>query len=111
MYGGLLFLDGNINKAKEVFEEYLKQNFTYDEKYRTYFEPRDPANTNNPLRFTGKIVTVKPGYLFIQTTRYPDLISRRTRIGNVILQRGMSVEFEPTFSARGAYADHIQFPS
>jgi hypothetical protein len=108
LYGGLLFLDGQISEAAKVFNESVRQGFSYEERYRTQYRPADPANPQAPLRMSGTIATVKPGYVFIQTSKYPDFISRITRAGKVILQRGMQVEFEPTFSAKGAYAYRVR---
>jgi hypothetical protein len=107
LLGGLLFMDGKTTEAAKVFDESLKHGFTYEERIRVQFKPRDPANPKDPLRLSGRVKTVKPTFIFIQTDRYPDFISRTTRADGAILQRGVAVTFEPVFNAKGSYADQV----
>ena len=108
LLGGLLFMDGKVGEADEVFAESVKQGFTYDERYKIQWAPRDPSNNAAPLRLTGRVTTVKPTYVFIQSDKYGDFISRPTRAEAAVLRRGTEVTFQPAFSARGTYADHVQ---
>jgi hypothetical protein len=108
LLGGLLFMDGKTDDAVKVFEESTKQGFTYDEKVRIHFRPRDPADQSAALRLSGRVVTVKPTYIFIQTDRFPNFISTTTKADKTILQRDMHVTFQPMFNAKGAYADNVR---
>jgi tetratricopeptide (TPR) repeat protein len=110
LLGGLYFIEGDTAEAAKVFEESIKQAFTYDERYRIQFRPR-VAGTTSPLQLHGTVVTVKPAYIFIETDKYPNFISRTTRVDSTILQRGMRVIFEPVFNAKGAYADKVKIES
>jgi tetratricopeptide (TPR) repeat protein len=107
LLGGLLFMDGKTDEASKLFEESIRQGFTYSEKLRIQFRPRDPANRAAPLRLSGKVTTVKPAYIFIQSDRFSDFISGTTRADKTILQRGMAVTFQPVFNAKGPYADNV----
>jgi hypothetical protein len=99
-------MEGDTAEASKLFEESIRQAFSYDEKYRIQFRPSGPG-IKAPLQLRGTVITVKPAYIFIQTEKYPNFISRTTRIDKTILQRGMRVSFEPVFSAKGAYADNV----
>jgi hypothetical protein len=101
-------MEGQTDEASKVFEESTKQGFTYDEKIRVQFRPRDPADRNVALRLSGRVATVKPTYIFIQTDRYPNFISGTTKTEKTILQRGMRVTFQPVFNAKGGYADNVR---
>jgi hypothetical protein len=108
LLGGLLFMEGQTGDASQVFEESIKQGFSYDEKIRVQFRPRDPGNPTAPLRLSGRVVTVKPTYVFIQTDKYPNFISGTTKVEKTILQRDTQVTFQPVFNAKGAYADNVR---
>ena len=107
LLGGLLYMDGKFGEAREIFAESSKQGFTFEEKTKTQFRP-----TNRPLKerlqLVGRVVTVRPGFLFIQTSKYPDIMSRTTRIGKMTLQADTPVRFELKFCARGAFAEHVE---
>jgi tetratricopeptide (TPR) repeat protein len=108
LLGGLLFMEGQTEDANKIFAESQKQGFSYDEKVRVQFLPRDPSDRTVPLRLLGKVTTVKPTYVFLQTDKYPDFISGTTKVGSTILQRGMEVTFQPVFNAKGAYAENVR---
>ena len=105
LLGGLLFMDHKIAEANKVFNESIKQGFTFEEKIKTQFRPHDG---NSPLQISGRVASVKAGYIFIQNDSYPDFIATTTRIGSTVLQKGMPVTFEPTFCARGPFADRVR---
>lgn len=108
LLGGLLFMDGKPGEAGKVFSESIRQGFSYDEKIRIQFRPRDPIDRSAPLRLSGRVTTVKPSYVFVQTDKYPDFISAITKIDKTILQRDTSVTFQPLFNAKGPYADNLR---
>jgi tetratricopeptide (TPR) repeat protein len=108
LLGGLLFMDGKIDEAGKVFAESIRQEFSYDEKLRIQFRPRDAADRSAPLRLSGRVTTVKPSYVFVQTDKYPDFISTTTKIDKTILQRDTKVTFQPVFNAKGPYADNLR---
>jgi hypothetical protein len=106
--GGLLVMDGKNGEAAKIFEEAIRQGFSFEEKNYLHFRPHDLANPENPIRLTGQVVTVKPGYVFIQHDSYPNFISRSTRVADTILQKGVRVTFEPAFCASGPHATKVQ---
>jgi hypothetical protein len=108
LLGGLLFMDGKTGEATRVFDESVKQGFSFEERNFLNFRPHDPANPVAPIRLTGRVVTVKPGYVFIQHDTYPDFMSRSTRVRDTILQKGSQVTFEPAFCAKGPNGTRVQ---
>jgi hypothetical protein len=108
LLGGLLFMEGKTEDANKIFAESQRQGFSYDEKIRVQFRAQDPSDRTVSLRLSGKVTTVKPTYVFLQTDRYPDFISGTTKVGSSILQRGMQVTFQPVFNAKGAYAENVR---
>jgi hypothetical protein len=108
LLGGLLFMDGKVDEANKVFSECIRQGFSYDEKIRIQFRPRDPIDRTAPLRLSGRVTNVKPSYVFVQTDKYPDFISANTKIDKTILQRDTGVTFQPVFNAKGPYAENLR---
>lgn len=108
LYGGLLFTDGNYGEAKKLWDAAKEHNFSFDERTKRQYAPRDPADVTNRLRLAGVIQLVKPGYVLIQPDQGPVIISTTTLIGGTILQRAQKVTFEPTFSAKGAFAENLK---
>ena len=80
LLGGLLFTDGKSDEAGKLFSESIRQEFSYDEKSRIQFRPRDPVDRSAPLRLSGRVTTVKPSDVFVQTDEYSDFISPTTKI-------------------------------
>ena len=101
-------MDGQTDEASKVFSESIRQEFSYAEKIRIQFRPRDPADRSAPLRLSGRVTTVKPSYVFVQTDKYPDFISGTTKIDKTVLQRDMRITFQPVFNAKGPYADNLR---
>ena len=108
LLGGLLFMDGRPDEAAKIFDESMRQGFSYDERIQVQFRPRDPVNKALPLRLSGRVTTVKPTYVFIQNDKYRDFISRTIKVDETILRRGTEVTFQPMFGARGPYADNVR---
>jgi hypothetical protein len=107
LYGGLLYMDDKFDEAVKTWEDAIDKGFTYEERYKAQFRPRDPQDRLKPLRLEGSISRVMPGYVMIETASTPVFISTRTMLGSTFLARGMRVSFEPTFSAKGSYADKL----
>jgi hypothetical protein len=101
-------MDGKADEANKVFSESIRQGFSYDEKIRIQFRPRDPVDRTAPLRLSGRVTTVKPSYVFVKTDKYPDFISATTKIDKTILQRDTRITFQPVFNAKGPYADNLR---
>jgi tetratricopeptide (TPR) repeat protein len=108
LYGGLLYMDGRYEEAKRLWEEAREHSFSPEERIRAQYEPRDPSDQSKKLRLSGTIDGVKSSYVFIKPDDGPTIISAITMIAGTLLQRGMKVTFEPSFSAKGSYAEHVQ---
>jgi hypothetical protein len=108
LYGGLLFMDGKYGDAKRLWDSAREHNFSYEERMKRQYAPRDPANLTKRVRIGGVIQHVKPGYLLIQPDEGPVVISTMTLVGGVVLNRGQKVTFEPMFSAKGALAENLK---
>jgi tetratricopeptide (TPR) repeat protein len=108
LYGGLLFVDGKYADAKKIWDHAIEQNFSYDERIKRQYIPRDPSDLTKRRRFTGTVQHVKPGYVLIQPEEGPLVISTTTIVGGTALQRLQKVTFELTFSAKGPFAENPQ---
>jgi len=108
LYGGLLFVGGSYDESKKVFDDAREQNFSYDQRYKRQFEPRDPADGFKRIRYAGVVKGTKPSFIFIQPNDGPDVISATTVINGVQLKKGDKVEFHLTFSAKGPFAENLQ---
>ncbi|MCJ7546299.1 MAG: SIR2 family protein [Deltaproteobacteria bacterium] len=106
--GGLLFITRNFTDAKKIFEESYKKEFPAIEANKIQFRPNDPQLKNTPLRLSGKVVTVKAGYAFIEVPGFENFFCPGSKFGGLILVPGLNLSFEPAFSARGAIADNLK---
>jgi hypothetical protein len=52
--GGLLFMDGKSDEAGKLFSESIRQEFSYAEKIRIQFRPRDPGVRSEQPVFSAK---------------------------------------------------------
>jgi tetratricopeptide (TPR) repeat protein len=107
LLGGLHFLESEGAAAKSVFEESTKGRFTPEEKRRIRFRPLTPSS-REPIRLSGKVSAVKPGYVIIQLEDTRSVFSRVVRVEEKFLQRGSEVSFQIAFSANGAIGDKIE---
>lgn len=101
---GMYFMDGEFSSADDIFKKRNNHNFTVQELERPHFIPRDPETPSEYLRMDGVVMTVKPGYSFIQTDGYPDLFCPASRYEGLILKEGIKISFQPAFTAKGAVA-------
>ncbi len=108
--GGMLFMNGDFTEASKVFDETTKQNFPGLEKQTIQFRPPDPKNNNLPCRFSGKVLSVKPGFAFIQRYGYPEFFCPGSKFSGIPLKPGLELTFEPAFGARGPVADKLRLP-
>jgi tetratricopeptide (TPR) repeat protein len=108
--GGMLFMNGDFTEARHIFAESRKREFPAHEESRIQFRPKDSV-TKAPLKLTGQVAAVKIGYAFIDAPGYPSFFCPGSKFGRVVMHQGMTVEFEPVFSARGAAANEIIVPA
>jgi cold shock CspA family protein len=101
-------MDGQFANARKLWDDAKEQNFSYDERIRRQFIPRDPADHVKRMRFNGVIEHAKPGLVLIQPQEGSLVISTQTMVGSTLLQRGHKVTFDLTFSAKGPFAEHLQ---
>jgi cold shock CspA family protein len=101
-------MDGKYGDAKKLWDTAKEHNFSYDERIKRQYIPRDPADPTQRMRFPGVIQYVKPGYVLIQPDDGPVVISTMTVVAATILKRGQKVAFDLTFSAKGAFAENLK---
>jgi cold shock CspA family protein len=89
-----------------VWDDAREQNFTYEERVKRQYDPRD--SDGKRVTFSGVVKAVKPSFIFIQPPDGFDVISSTTVIKGVPVQRGDNVEFNLTFSAKGPFAENLQ---
>lgn len=106
--GGFLFLDGSFSEAQIVFAGSSKHNFTATEMNIIQFQPPDPLDLKNPLRLKGKVIVVKAGYAMVESQGYPAFLCPGSKFGEIIMTPGLSITFEPAFTAKGPIAIHPQ---
>lgn len=102
--GGLLFMNGQFSDAQDVFDKAIAEDFTFEERLRVEFVPRSIDNLAQPLRLEGKVVSVRAGYAFIEASGYPAFFCHSTKFGEVVMDQGKAVSFQPGFSVKGAVA-------
>ena len=108
LYGGLLFMEGKYGDAEKLWDSAKEHNFSYEERIKRQYTPRDFADPTKRTQFLGVIQHVKPGYLLIQPDEGPVVISTMTVAGEAVLCRGQKVTFELTFSAEGSLAENLK---
>ena len=109
LYAGLLYMDGKFEDAKRLWEEAADQGFSHDERTRTQYEPRDPNDLSRFIRLSGTVDMPRSGLILIQPEDGPVVMSFTTMLDGKLLQRGMKITFQPTFSAKGPLAEKLQF--
>ena len=62
------------------------------------------------MKLTGQVTAVKVGYAFIDAPGYPSFFCPGSKFGRLVIREGLTLEFEPAFTARGAMADKITEP-
>lgn len=108
LFGGLLFLENRFADAKKLWDDAKEKNFSYEERKKRQFLPRDPTDRSKPLRLAGIVQIVKPGYLLIQPDSGPLVISTSTVVDGVPLKHAEQVNFEISFSAKGPLAETLK---
>lgn len=99
-YGGLLFLNEQFSDAQRIFQESIKREFVGPEMQTAFYKPVDPI-TKEPLRVTGKVVDVHYRSSRIEKEGWPLLTCLSSKVGGVPLTKGMNVEVDLVFSAKG----------
>jgi tetratricopeptide (TPR) repeat protein len=102
--GGMLFMVQDFTEASSVFAETDKRNFTSKELYTVQFQPPDPNSLSEMLRIPGTVVEVRAGKAFIETSDYPRFTCPASKYNGVTMRRGLSLTFEPAFTAKGSVA-------
>ena len=109
LYAGLLYVSGNFEGAQKVWDDAKSQNFSYEERIKKQYEPREDNGTQ--MTFRGMVTAVKPSYLFIQPTEGFDIISSTLVVDGVILKKHDKVEYTLSFSAKGPFAERLKLVS
>jgi tetratricopeptide (TPR) repeat protein len=108
LFGGLLFLDNRFADAKKLWDDAKERNFSYLERKKKQFLPHDPADRSKPLRLSGSIQVIKQGWVLLQPESGPMVIATMTWVGGSPLKGGDKVDFDITFSAKGAFAENLR---
>lgn len=86
-------MEHKVSEAEKIFNESIKQGFTFEEKTKIQFRPTE-RGSKEPLRLIGPVTSQKPGFVFIQNESYTDffpswrllpLAPRRVQIGTAYL--------------------------
>jgi tetratricopeptide (TPR) repeat protein len=106
--GGMLTMAGEYTEAERVFQGAREAGFGRDEVGSIEYVPRHGGGS--APRLEGRIISVRPGYAFIQVPGYLDFFLPGRRIGARQLARGMRISFTPGFSVRGGEATNVTYP-
>lgn len=105
--GGMLFMNGEFTEAEKVFDEARERDFSAKDASRVEFYPNQPGQAGTPLTLQGAVVSVKPGYCFIECPGYPRFFCPGSKYRGMLMTKGKVVTFHPGFSTRGAVADVV----
>jgi pentatricopeptide repeat protein len=105
--GGMLFMNGEFTEAEKVFDEARERDFSAKDAGRVEFYPNQPGQAGTPLTLQGAVVSVKPGYCFIECPGYPSFFCPGSKYRGMLMTKGKVVTFHPGFSTRGAVADVV----
>ena len=106
LYAGLLYVSGNFEGAQKVWDEAKGQNFSYEERIKKQYEPRESGGSR--MKFRGVVKAVKASYLFIEPIEGFDIISTTLVVNGLALKQYDKVEYTLRFSAKGPFAEHLQ---
>lgn len=98
--GGLLFLDGQLTEAKNVFAQSERKGFPIEELQRIQFWPTDSA-TGNREAMEGTVVSVRAGFAFVSVPGFGELFCPGSKYDGILMVKGLKIRFEPAFTARG----------
>ncbi len=102
-YGGLLFLNEQFNDATRIFQESIKREFVGPDMQTAFYKPMDLLK-NDPLRIAGKVIDVHFRLSKIEREGWPPLTCLSSKVGGLVLRKGMKVTAEIVFSAKGPMA-------
>lgn len=107
LLGGLFYMDGNFAEANKLWDVAKEHSFSFEERTKRQYTPRDPSNPTKRMRFEGSIEVVKPGYVLIQPEQGPMILGRTTNLNGDPLKHKQKVRFDVTFSAKGPLAENL----
>jgi tetratricopeptide (TPR) repeat protein len=104
--GGVLFMNGDFSRADEVFREYRRREFSWEEQNRISFRPC-AHDTTEPMKMDGSVAKVGAGYTFLRSKGFPDFYYAGTTSSGSLLAEGGLVVFELAFCSRGPKATNV----
>lgn len=103
--GGMFFMAQRFTEADNIFAESRKREFSASQVNVIFFKPRQSGERQKLLRLVGKVVAVRGGYCFLEAPRYTRFMCPGTKWSGIRMEEGLSISFEPAFSAKGAQAE------
>jgi tetratricopeptide (TPR) repeat protein len=105
--GGMLFMNGDFDKADVIFNRGKLMWIPLEEKHKVRFRPIiSETDTSAPL-LTGVVMSVKAGFSFISCSGFPDIFCPSSEHFGTLIAEGQKVTFNPEFTVRGAIAANI----
>jgi len=112
LYASLLYMDGRHAEASVVWDAAKNQHFSFEESTRSRFRPMDPSDPKVVRTFEGVVKFTKQNFVVIQpASGGPTVMSPTTIVGGRLITKGMTLQFELSFSARNVIADRLQIVS
>src|SRR5207245_1990928 len=101
--GGMLFISGDFSEAAKIFQQSIQRDLPYYEASSIHYHPNRPG-TVEPFTLKGRVLTVRPHLVIIESEGYPPFRCDSTRAGGTPFKVNTAVEFDVVFSARNALA-------
>jgi hypothetical protein len=107
LLGRLYCADGKFEDARKTFAAFMKQGFDFARR-RTRVVRLADRTTHAASVISGRVASVCPGFIYLQSDKVPEVRSRVTRVGKIALQKGMRICFELSFSPVGPFAENLR---
>lgn len=108
VYGGMLALNGDEEGARDIFKNASTRIKDPQEIHKVHFRGICNDGSGNYMRIKGKVIEKNISYsLVIGKEPYPIYVLPSSKVGNIILENGMEIYFNPVFCAKGPRADNI----
>jgi len=105
IYGGLLFLTQNFTDADAAFQETIRREFPADEARRIRFRPWKSGEPGSRLAFNGRVASARAGYALLEVPGYPQILLPGSKFGQLLIRKGLDLDFGIGFSARRPIAE------
>jgi hypothetical protein len=87
-------MNKEFSEAEKIFEETGKKELPYSVSNAIYFRPQTPEDHSEPLKFEGKVVSVRAGHALIETKVLQLIDCPLSRCKRLWMEPGLRIIFE-----------------